>query len=93
MSPPGAPGCGQVTLLERAIIRIATQEQLLVNGPGAARILGISPRSLRVIVARGDLEKVILSSRIVRYRVEDLRAMAAPHPAAWPPRLTAREGG
>ncbi len=62
-------------------------ERLLVPAPRAANILAISERSLYRLVARGDLEQVRLSDRIVRYRVADLRAMAAPRPAAWPPRM------
>ncbi|MGA9774331.1 MAG: hypothetical protein WBU92_00220 [Candidatus Dormiibacterota bacterium] len=60
------------------------QERLLVDGPTGAGMLGISYRSFRRLVARGDVEKVRLSQTIVRYRVADLRAIAAPRPAAWP---------
>jgi hypothetical protein len=60
-------------------------DQILVRAPRAAEILDISERSLHRLVARGDLEVVRLADRIVRYRVEDLRALVAPPPAAWPP--------
>ncbi|MHB8556261.1 MAG: helix-turn-helix transcriptional regulator [Candidatus Dormibacteria bacterium] len=60
-------------------------DQILVRAPRAAEILDISERSLHRLLERGDLEAVRLADRIVRYRVEDLRALVAPHPAAWPP--------
>lgn len=58
-----------------------------MDGPTAARILGMRDRSFRTFVAGGGLEKVTLCERIIRYRVEDIRAIAAPHPAAWPARV------
>ncbi len=58
--------------------------QVLLAAPRAARVLDISERTLWRLVRRGDLEVVRLSERIVRFRVADLRAMAAPRPAAWP---------
>ena len=60
-------------------------ERLLLAEKPAAELLGISTRSLRRLAAAGDLEKVTLSRRIVRYRVADLRAMAAPRQEARPP--------
>lgn len=52
-------------------------------------MLGLADRTFRALVAHGDLPKVTLLSRVARYRVEDIRRLAAPRPAAWPDR-TAR---
>ncbi|MDA8332043.1 MAG: hypothetical protein M0027_12765 [Candidatus Dormibacteraeota bacterium] len=59
-------------------------DQLLVDARQAARMLGLADRTFRALVARGDLPKVTLLSRVARYRVEDIRGLAGPRPAAWP---------
>lgn len=50
-------------------------------------MLGLADRTFRALVARGGLEKVILCQRVVRYRVEDIQRLAAPHATPLPPRV------
>ncbi len=63
---------------------VLRSERLLVDARQAAKMLGLADRTFRALVARGDLPKVVLLSRVARYRVEDVRRLAAPQPAAWP---------
>ncbi len=76
---------------------VGPSDQLLVRASRAAQILDISLRSFRRLEARGDIEGVHLTGHIVRYSVDDLRAMLGPHhtmdpephrrpAAAWLPR-------
>lgn len=65
---------------------ILRSDQLLVDTRTGARMLGLADRTFRAYVAAGHLEKVHLGARVVRYRVADLRAIAAPNPSVWPDR-------
>jgi len=47
---------------------------LLVDERTAARLLGVSPRTIWAMANRGDLPRVRIGKRCVRFRVADLQA-------------------
>lgn len=51
--------------------------RLLVDIKGAATALGVSPRSLRRLVARGSAPAPVRLGRLVRWRVADLERWIA----------------
>ena len=54
-----------------------SQQSLLVDVPTAARMLGVSPRTLYSLTApRGELRSIRIgpARRLVRYRIDDLQA-------------------
>lgn len=48
--------------------------KLLVTAREAAAMLAISPRKLWTLSNRGDIPRIQLDGRMVRYAVDDLRA-------------------
>jgi len=51
--------------------------ELLVDVPTAARMLGVSPRTLySLTVPRGELQSIRIgpARRLIRYRIDDLQA-------------------
>lgn len=52
---------------------VESRAPMLVDEREAARLLGVSPRTVFTLGKRGDLPRVLIN-RSVRYRVEDLKA-------------------